>query len=225
MLPNGTESDTAGGIQANAMGTFHVLEAARLSGVNQVLFASSFGVYGDGIDTPEIGDNSPQFPRLLYGMTKVFGEQLGLYYRRNHGVDFRGIRYPFIIGATGPSGGFSGHYYSALTACVKGDPYTALVEPDFKGPTLYIKDAARVIVDMGKAPVDRIKTVNYGLNGIAPTPTAQEVVDMIKAKIPGAQIDFKPYDDSAAQNEWGWKVEYDLKMMLDDIFEEIRRTL
>ncbi len=92
---------------------------------------------------------------------------------------------------------------------------------------------------MGDSSVDRIKTVNYVLNGITPTPTAQEVVDVIKAKIPEAQIAFKPkifptdrlgdifkpYDDSTAQNEWGWKVEYDLEMMLDDIFEEIRRTL
>ena len=73
------------------------------------------------------------------------------------------------------------------------------------------------------------------LNGITPTPTAQEVVNAVQSKIPEARIDFqpqvfpeqmlgdifKPSDDSAAQNEWGWKVEYDLNLMLEDMFEVI----
>ena len=83
-------------------------------------------------------------------------------------------------------------------------------------------------------PVDRIKTVNYVLNGITPTPTAQEVVDLVRTKFPNAQIDFKPqvypedivgdvfkpYDDSAAQKEWGWKVDYDLKRLIEDYLLE-----
>jgi nucleoside-diphosphate-sugar epimerase len=37
-------------MRANALGTFHILEAARLFGVSQVLFASSIGTYGLDID-------------------------------------------------------------------------------------------------------------------------------------------------------------------------------
>ena len=34
----------------------------------------------------------------MYGVTKVFGELLGRFYRRKCGLDFRGIRYPGIVG-------------------------------------------------------------------------------------------------------------------------------
>ena len=34
----------------------------------------------------------------MYGITKVFGELLGRFYRRKYGLDFRGIRYPGIVG-------------------------------------------------------------------------------------------------------------------------------
>ena len=37
LLPGFTESDTAGGIQANAMGTFHVLEAKKVRSVLDVI--------------------------------------------------------------------------------------------------------------------------------------------------------------------------------------------
>jgi nucleoside-diphosphate-sugar epimerase len=46
MLSVPSEADPAAAFQANAMGTFHVLEAARLFEVPQVLFSSSIGVYG-----------------------------------------------------------------------------------------------------------------------------------------------------------------------------------
>jgi threonine 3-dehydrogenase len=33
----------------------------------------------------------------MYGVTKVFNENLGAYYNRKFGVDFRCIRYPGVI--------------------------------------------------------------------------------------------------------------------------------
>src|SRR5215831_18887110 len=41
-----SEADPSSAIYTNAMGTFHVLEAARLFDVPQVLFSSSIGTYG-----------------------------------------------------------------------------------------------------------------------------------------------------------------------------------
>ena len=93
-----SEADPASALQTNAMGTFHVLEAARLFNVPQVVFASSVGTYGTDIRDDSIDDATIQRPQLFYGMTKVFGEHMGLFYRRKYGLDFRGIRYPSIIG-------------------------------------------------------------------------------------------------------------------------------
>src|SRR5215213_8739855 len=71
------EVDPPAAIQSNAMGTFHVLEAARLFAVPQVLFASSFGTYGDDLGDAPLADTTLQRPTLLYGVTKLFGELLG----------------------------------------------------------------------------------------------------------------------------------------------------
>ena len=63
-------------IDTNITGTFHVLEAARLSGCRKVLFASSSSVYGLSKTVP-FRENLPLLQTLSpYAATKVAGEQL-----------------------------------------------------------------------------------------------------------------------------------------------------
>jgi UDP-glucuronate 4-epimerase len=63
-------------IDTNITGTFHVLEAARLSGCTQVLFASSSSVYGLSKTVP-FREDLPLLQTLSpYAATKVSGEQL-----------------------------------------------------------------------------------------------------------------------------------------------------
>src|SRR5262249_24831968 len=45
MLPPGCDDDREAGIRATGLGTYHVLEAARLFGPRQVIFASSVSVF------------------------------------------------------------------------------------------------------------------------------------------------------------------------------------
>src|SRR5215213_3822931 len=65
------EADPPAAIESNALGTFHVLEAARLFAVPQVLFASTIGTYGTDLDDGPLTDISLQRPSLLYGATKL----------------------------------------------------------------------------------------------------------------------------------------------------------
>jgi UDP-glucose 4-epimerase len=62
MLTAPSDADPAAGIQANALGTFHVLEAARQFDVPQVLFTSSLGVYGADITEDFIDDYTVERP-------------------------------------------------------------------------------------------------------------------------------------------------------------------
>ena len=94
MLSAPSEADPPASFRANAMGTFHVLEAARLFAVPQVVFSSTLGTYGLDNRAGVIDDYTLQRPLLFYGATKVFGEHMGLFYRRKYGLDFRGIRSP-----------------------------------------------------------------------------------------------------------------------------------
>ena len=231
-----SEADPASAMHTNAMGTFHVLEAARLFDVPQVVFASSVGTYGTDIREDVIHDATIQRPQLFYGMTKVFGEHMGLFYRRKHGIDFRGIRYPSIIGPGVRTPGAVQYTSWVIESCAQGRPYTIWVEPDTRVSVMYIKDAALATVQLAQAPRQAITTVNYLVNGVTPTPSAGELADAVRSKIAGARIEFKPdediqrlirdslrpLDDHKARQEWGWKPEYDLDGLVDDFLLELK---
>ena len=236
ILSGPSEADPQASIQANAYGTHALLEAARLAGVEQFLFASSMGVYvGAEQAAGPITDHTVQRPDLIYGVTKVFGEQLGRYYRRVYGLDFRGIRYPAIVGP-GVTTRSLGQYTSwVIEHPARGEPFTVWVEPETSFSLVYFKEAGQAMVQLADTPRDAIQTVNYNLDGIKPAPTAAQLADAVRAALPDAKIDFvpdptiqklfaehHPIDDSRAAAEWGWAPQFDHLAMVEDFLRELR---
>ncbi len=74
----------------------------------------------------------------------------------------------------------------------EGNPFTIWVPPETRCPVIYFKEAASAIVELRQAPLRNIKTVNYLIGGITPVASAGELADMVRARVSGAQIDFKP---------------------------------
>jgi threonine 3-dehydrogenase len=236
MLSVPSDADPAASFRANTMGTFHVLEAARLLDVAQVLFASTIATYGMDIREPVVDDYTLQRPQLFYGCTKVFSELLGQFYKRKYGLDFRGVRYPSIVGPGVKTPGIVQYNAWVIEECAKGKPYIMYVKPETRCPVMYFKDSARAIVMLGAAPVENIKMVNYIIAGPTPAASAQELVDLVRSKVPGARIEFqvdekrqkiidgftKPLDDGVARREWGWKPEYDPERIVEDFLEEMK---
>jgi threonine 3-dehydrogenase len=231
------EADPPAAIQSNALGTFHVLEAARLFAVPQVLFTSSIGTYGDDLEDGPLDDTSLQRPTLLYGATKLFGELLGRFYRRKHGLDFRGLRYPAIVAPGVTTPGVLQYTSWVIEAAANGFPFTITVEPRTRPPMLYVKDAARAMIELAAAPQEQIRTINYLVTGMEPVPTAGELAELVRERVRGAQIAFapdpklqplldqvlRPIDDHNARNEWGWQPAYGLEAMVDDFLGELRQ--
>jgi threonine 3-dehydrogenase len=236
MLSQPSERDPQAALRANALGTFHILEAARLFAARQVLFASTIATYGSDIREPTLGDATLQRPLLFYGITKVFGEHLGRYYRRRYGLDFRGIRYPSIVGPGVRTPGVVQFTSWAIESSVKGEPFTIRAAPRTAVPVLYYKDAARAMIELGQAPAAQVETVVYLLAGVTPTPTAQQLADAIRARIPGARITFehdpalqsvldgfaRPIDDGSARREWGWRPGFTQEQIVDDFLHELQ---
>jgi threonine 3-dehydrogenase len=230
------EANPQSAIEANAIGTYALLEAARLHGTRQVIFASSIGTYGRDITDPVIDDATLQRPITVYGVTKVFGEHLGSYYRRKYGLDFRGLRYPSIVGPGVTTPSVVQYTSWIIEESALGRPFTAVVRPDFAVPVLYYKDAARAAIDLSSAPPHQIETVTYLVDGPRPTPTAAELAAVVGDRIPGARITFepdpdtqrildtaiRPIDDTRARVEWGWSPAHDLESMVDDFIDEVR---
>ncbi len=236
MLSVPSDADPAAAIRANALGTFHVLEAAKLFNVSQVLFSSTIGTYGLDIQEEVINDYTLQRPQLFYGATKVFGEHMGLFYKRKYGLDFRAIRYPSIVGPGVKTPGVAQFTSWVIEVCARGEPFTITLKPETKVPVIYFKDAAQAIVRLGEAPLENLKTVNYIVAGVSPVASAGELADMVRAKVPGAEISFDPnlevqvildkfllpLDDRNAQQEWGWRCEYDQGRIVNDFLQELK---
>jgi UDP-glucose 4-epimerase len=73
--------------------THHVMEAMRVSGAHQILYASGSGVYGDLGDREANEDHGPLVPISTYGASKLAGEALIASYSAMFGL--RGVVFRF----------------------------------------------------------------------------------------------------------------------------------
>ncbi len=232
MLAPACDDHPATGIQTNAIGTYNILETARLFGVRQVIFASSMSVLSGAYSTQStIDDFSVTRPDFVYGTAKLFSENIGLFYKRKYGLDYRGIRLPNVIGPGAETHGYLEYFNKTIEESARGRPYTAYVRPDTTIPVIHVQDAARAFIELAEAPLAQIKTTNYIVLGPKPSPTHGDLVACVQKRIPGARIEYrinelvqkliddnagsKPYEDACARNEWGWKERYSLIEMVD----------
>ena len=233
MLSLPSDHDPSAAFHTNVIGTFNVMEAARLLGVEKVIFSSSIATYASGITEETIDDLTPQRPQFFYGACKLFGEHTGLFYKRKYGIDYRGIRYPVIVGPGVRSPGAAQYSSWVIEESAKGKPFSVWVKPEQRASLVYFKDAARATVALADASADSIEMANYLISGTSPT--AADLVDVVRRKVPGAEIDFvvneeiqailndvlRPIDDRFARHEWGWEPTYDLEQMVDDFLREL----
>jgi threonine 3-dehydrogenase len=231
-----SEANPWASVNINALGTFYVLEAARLFQVKKVLFTSSIGSYGVSHDTI-VTEETVQRPIIMYGVTKVFGELLGLYYSRKFGIDFRGVRFPQLIGPGVASAGIAQYNPLLIEAAIKGEPFNVWAPEDTVMPMMYIKDAVRSLIMLYDAPEEKLFTRMYNVGQIMPPSTAKELVDVVKRYFPEAKITFKPDPDAInilktipriikgdkAEKEWGWYFSYSLEDMVRDFIEEFNK--
>jgi len=227
------EADPQALLRSNLDGVVTLFEAARLAGTEQIIFASSIGTYGRDLEPGEaVNDRSLQRPHSIYGVTKVFAENLGAWYRGKYGLDFRGLRYPSIVGPGVTTK--SGAQYTSwmIESAAKGEPFHVWTTPDAVVPILYYKDAAKAAVDLAAAPIEQIKTMNYLVDGPRPTPSAGDIEAAIRQRISDADITYddpvpgreplhRRIDDSFARDEWGWQPDFDLDAMIDDFLAAV----
>lgn len=84
-------------LETNALGTLAVLEAARLAGVERLVYAASSSTYGDQPGLPRV-ETMPPDVRSPYAASKYTGEQLVLSYARCYAISTVSLRYFNIFG-------------------------------------------------------------------------------------------------------------------------------
>ena len=216
----------------NVLGTFNVLEAARIFEIEKVMFASTIGTFGLNVGE-KFTDLTIQRPINMYGSGKLYGECLGRYYRERFGLDFRSVRYTPVIG---PGVRTPGHWAPVLIEdAILGKPHICCGTPESTISLTYVKDAALAADMLLQAPKERIKMVNYNVAGVPEVVTAKEIESLLAKRLSRTDITYtldltlqvakvhnilRVFDDSCAREEWNWQPVYNTPEKVIDIFEK-----
>lgn len=223
------------GWQLNMETLFTVLDLAKDKKIKKVFWPSSIAVFGP--NTPR--DNTPQHtitdPTTVYGISKLAGERWCEYYANKYDVDVRSIRYPGLIGYKSlPGGGTTDYAVDIYHKALAEGKYECFLKENAYLPMMYMEDAIRATVELMEAPSENIKIrSSYNLGGISFSP--KEISDAIKKEIPDFEITYNPdfrqkiaeswpssIEDVAAQQDWGWNMEFDLEKMTKDMIKNLK---
>jgi threonine 3-dehydrogenase len=228
----------------NVDGSLNLLEIAvtqsHLQGREiKFIYPSSIAVYGlpDTATKQRVGkvkEDQWLTPRTMYGINKLYTEQLGRYYANFYRqldaappkgqVDFRSVRFPGLISAaTLPTGGTSDYAPEMLHMVAKKKPYTCFVRENTCIAFMAMPDAITALLKLQSAPREKLTRMIYNVGAF--NPTASEIFQIIQKAFPKADVTFASdyrrqaiidswpadVDDSAARTDWGWQPKYDLE--------------
>ena len=226
------------GLDVNIRGVQNVLEACRLNGVEKVVFASSNAVYGYGSGI--VGDLVESTPfhsvgappaAILYGSSKIIGEQLCRQAFLAHDLDYVVLRYSTVYGERQ-------HYRAANALYIiethdairRGDRPTVIGDGSETKHFVHVADVARANLAAFES-----QATNVAVNVSGPEPaTTLEIVNLVaelsNADVEPLHVEPDPgkvrltsggawrLDHAKAAEVIGWKPEVDLR-------EGIRRLL
>ncbi len=218
----------------NMEGLFNVLELAKEKHITKVYWPSSIAVFGP--TTPKV--NTPQYtvmePSTIYGISKQAGERWCEWYHNKFGVDVRSLRYPGLIGwKSAPGGGTTDYAVHIFHEALKNKSYECFLSENTALPMMHMEDAIRATIEIMHVPAENVKIRgSYNLAGISFTP--KEIAEEIKKHIPEFNITYKPdfrqqiadswpqsIDESYAQKDWGWKQNYNLITLVDNMLQNL----
>lgn len=230
--------------RVNVDGTLNLLEMTVSQARQQerdikFLYPSSIAVYGlpdlaTKLQVGKVREEDWCQPRTMYGINKLYCEQLGRYYEHYYRqldahvsggkLDFRSLRFPGLISAvTVPTGGTSDFAPEMLHAAAAGKPYACFVRPDTRIPFMVMPDAIQALLALEAAPQNQLTRKIYNVGSF--NPSALEIYDRVRQAFPEAKVTFEPHpkrqsivdswpldvDDSAARRDWGWLPPHDLE--------------
>ena len=224
--------------EVNIKGLTNVLEASRELGVSRVFSPSSIAVFGPATPRHDTPQETVLDPKTIYGVSKVAGELLADYYVAKFGLDVRGCRFPGIIShKTLPGGGTTDYAVAIFYDAVRHGRYTCFLGEDTRLPMMYMPDCLKCVVDLMAADFDKLRH-HSGFNVAAMSFTPGELAAEIRKHRPGFVCEYQPdfrqaiadswpasIDDTAARREWGWKPDYDLARMTEDMLAVLGRRL
>jgi len=216
-------------------GLFNTLEVAREKQC-AVFTPSSIGSFGPGTPKDKTPQDTVQRPKTMYGVTKVSGELLSDYYFTRFGVDTRSVRFPGLISyVTPPGGGTTDYAVDIYYSAAKGEKFVCPIAEGTYMDMMYMPDALRAAVEIMEADPSKLvhrnsfniasmsfepNTIYQNIRKYLPEFEMQYHVDPLRQAI--AESWPNSLDDTCAREEWGWKPEYDLDAMTQDMLAKLK---
>lgn len=219
----------------NMQGLLNVLDIAREEKLSKVYWPSSIAVFGPTSPKKDCPQKTIIEPTTVYGISKYAGEFWCHYYFNKYGVDVRSLRYPGLISyKSAPGGGTTDYAVEIFHEALEEGQYTCFLQEDTYLPMMYMPDAIRATIELMEAPAENIRErTSYNVSAISFSP--REIAGEIKKHLPAFSIAYAPdyrqaianswpqsIDDSVARRDWGWKPEFDLARMTEDMLENLR---
>ncbi|WP_373133963.1 NAD-dependent epimerase/dehydratase family protein [Phocaeicola plebeius] len=216
-------------------GLFNTLEVAREKQC-AVFTPSSIGSFGPGTPKDKTPQDTVQRPKTMYGVTKVSGELLSDYYFTRFGVDTRSVRFPGLISyVTPPGGGTTDYAVDIYYSAARGEKFVCPIAEGTYMDMMYMPDALRAAVEIMEADPSKLvhrnsfniasmsfepNTIYQNIRKYLPEFEMQYQVDPLRQAI--AESWPNSLDDTCAREEWGWKPEYDLDAMTQDMLAKLK---
>ena len=220
--------DPVGTLRANVLGTWNVLEAARLSGGTDVVLASSDKAYGATNHLP-YRETHPLQGRYPYDVSKSCADLIAQMYAATYGLKTAIARCGNLFG--GGDLNFSRTIPGVIKATLAGEPFVIRSDGKFVRDFLYVKDAAEAYLILGErlAEDDTIsgEAFNFSLGEHL---TVFDIVHMtldimgrsdlqpVIQNVASSEIREQYLDATKARERLGWHPRYGMK-------EGIRETV
>ncbi len=218
----------------NMQGLLNVLDIAREENLQKVYWPSSIAVFGPTSPKQNCPQQTVIEPITVYGISKYAGEFWCNYYHQRFGLDVRSLRYPGLISyKSAPGGGTTDYAVEIFYEAIAEKKYQCFLSEDTYLPMMYMPDAINATINLMEAPAEKISIrTSYNVAGVSFSP--KEIAHEIQQHITDFTITYKPdsrqnianswpqsIDDSVAAHDWGWKPEFNLKLLTKDMLSNL----
>ncbi|HEX8967074.1 MAG TPA: NAD(P)-dependent oxidoreductase [Chloroflexota bacterium] len=217
------DDDPSAVVAINVQGTQNVLEAARLAGVQRLVFVSSSAVYGT--PTSDVDESSPFRPESIYAASKAAGEMLVGGYQTRFNMETVILRPVSIYGPRRRTASL----VSYLIASALDGVAARVRDGSQRIDLVYVDDVARAV---GLALRTTVGVGHAYTLGSGRLVSNGEIAGLVRRLVPAARIDVDPGSDGkgagggyrveAAERDLGFRAAWGLESGCRTVVEVLR---
>jgi CDP-glucose 4,6-dehydratase len=222
------KKDPVGTLETNVRGTWLLLDAARQTGVEQVLVASSVKAYGQSPHLP-YREGFPLLGRYPYDVSKSCADLITSMYAQTFGTPTVAVRCGNLFG--GGDLNFNRLIPGVILATLKGERFVIRSDGQFIRDFLYVEDAAEAYLCLAEKLATESSLIGDAFNfslGLRLTmlDLVHRILEMmgrpdltpVVQNVASAEVREETLDPSKAREVLGWAPQFGME-------EGLRRTI